>query len=275
MNLTSLSTIKHIFQKHHIKPKKGLGQNFLIDKHVIKKLVAAAQLTSDDSVLEVGPGIGTLTRELALSCKKVTAVEKDRTMIEILKDTLADLKNVDLIRGDILDLPVQMLSPYKVVANLPYYITAPAIRKFLESQSQPETMTLLVQKEVAQRICAKPPRMNILAVSVQFYARPKVISYIKRTSFWPKPRVDSALLHIVPTGNIPANPTTFFSIVKAGFRQPRKYLLNNLSNGLKTDKTEIEKWLSKNSIKPTQRAETLSLQDWINLANTFSLLSSV
>jgi len=167
---------------------------------------------------------------------------------------------------------------YKLVANIPYYLTSPLIRKFLENPpnyNQPEEIILMVQKEVAQRICASPPNMSILAVSVQFYAKAKIIFYVKKENFWPKPKVDSAIIKITPGGLTSSeaggqtSPDLFFKIVKAGFSQPRKQIGNNLSKMLKLDKQQINSWLSKNKIKPTQRAETLSVDDWICLTNNF------
>ncbi|MEK7542451.1 MAG: 16S rRNA (adenine(1518)-N(6)/adenine(1519)-N(6))-dimethyltransferase RsmA [Patescibacteria group bacterium] len=277
MNLTSPRTVKTILAKHEIKPSKGLGQNFLVDGHVVHKLVAAAQVGLEDTVLEIGPGIGTLTQELAKVAKKVIAVEKDQKMVEILKETLAQHKNIEIIYADALKSNYKLKTTnYKLVANLPYYITAPAIRKFLEGEefglrrqeARLQTMTLIVQKEVAQRICAKPPEMSILAVSVQIYATPKIISYIKGSSFWPKPKVDAAILQITPFPQpYPIDFPRFFTIVKAGFKQPRKQLVNNLSKELDLPRQKTEQWLLENNIQPTQRAETLSIQDWINLTN--------
>jgi len=251
-----------------IKPSKRLGQNFLIDKSVVKKVIKAAGLHSKDIVLEVGPGIGALTKEIAKKAGKIITVEKDPRMVEILMDNLKGFKNIEIINKDILKYNFQFSKKYKIVANLPFYITAPVIRKFLESKYPPEEMVLIVQKEVAQRICSKPPKMNILAVSVQFYAKPKIISYISRKSFWPSPKVDSAIIKIVPQKKYKdIDIDLFFKVVKAGFAHPRKQLANNLTNGLKLNKQEVNDLLLKNNIKPSQRAETLAVQDWINLFN--------
>ena len=280
MNLTSKGEIKNLLKKYQIRPSKGLGQNFLIDRGVVKKVIEAAELNLNDIVLEIGPGLGTLTQELAKKAGKVVAVEKDLKMIEVLKETLKDFKNIEVIRGDIRKINIKYCMPnagYKVVANLPFYLTAPVIRKFLEAENPPKEMILIVQKEVGQRICAKPPDMNLLAVSVQFYSKPKIISYISKKSFWPQPKVDSAIIKIVP-GGASENPAAagfsdgakskefrdlFFKIVKAGFSQPRKQLINNLSKELKIEKEKIEKWLIENGIQPTQRAETLNIEDWV------------
>ncbi|OHA64631.1 MAG: ribosomal RNA small subunit methyltransferase A [Candidatus Wildermuthbacteria bacterium RIFCSPLOWO2_01_FULL_48_29] len=271
MTLTSLRLVKEILAKHGIRPSKGLGQNFLIDRGAIRKLVAASSIQSNDTILEIGPGIGTLTQELAQLAKKVISVEKDAKMIEILRETLSEFKNIEIIHGDALKSNYKLpATNYKLVSNLPYYITAPTIRKFLEaSKAKPYSMTLIVQKEVAQRICAKPPKMSILAASVQVYATPKIISYIKKTAFWPKPKVDAAILQITPFPQpYSIDFPKFFTVVKAGFKQPRKQLVNNLSAGFGLSREKTEQWLCSNDIEPARRAETLSVQDWINLTNT-------
>ncbi len=290
MKLTSKGVIKNLLKKHKIRPSKRLGQNFLINKKVVKKVTKTAELCSEDIILEIGPGIGALTQELVKNTKKVIAVEKDPKMVEILKEVLnpvrdfgdrektqkegisngvKDCKNVKIIQGDILKITHLLVIHYKIVANLPFYITAPVIRKFLESDNPPQKMVLIIQKEVAQRICAKPPKMNLLAVSVQFYAKPKIISYVSKISFWPSPKVDSAIIQIIPRSPACGSASfreQFFKIVKAGFSQPRKQLANNLTNGLKLNKEQVKDWLLKNNIKPIQRAETLNISDWINLA---------
>lgn len=280
MDLTSIAAIKKLLKKYETGPSKRLGQNFLIDKRALKKIIEAANLQSKDTVLEIGPGIGTLTQELAGKAEKVVAIEKDPKMIAILKETLKDFKNVEIIKGDVLKIEnyapgniFRLDSKYKVVANLPFYLTAPAIRKFLEStKTQPQLMALVVQKEVAQRICSKPPRMNLLAVSVQFYATPEIFSYVSKKSFWPQPEVDGAVLKITPRSQLVGERDFFFKIVKAGFSQPRKQLINNLSKGLKIEREMIKTWLSQNEISPTQRAETLNIGDWIGLVETFPKL---
>ena len=255
--------------RYKIKPIKRLGQNFLIDKQVIKKVIRAANLNSKDIVLEIGPGTGALTQEIAKTVKKVIAVEKDPRMCEALKENLKDFKNIEIINQDILNYSLPT-THYKLIANLPFYITAPVIRKFLEAKYSPKEMVLITQKEVAQRICSKPPKTNLLAISVQFYAKPKIISYISKKSFYPIPKVDSAIIKITPCAkpSLAQNKDKFFRIVKAGFSHPRKQLANNLSKMLKLDKKNLSFLLLKNNIKPSQRAETLTVQDWINLFNS-------
>lgn len=269
-----------MLEKHKIRPSKGLGQNFLIDKEVVKKFIESAELKPNDVVLEIGPGFGVLTQELAKKAGRVIAVEKDPSMVKVLKELLDcwNVRNVRIIKDDILKInPKYYIIPntkYKIVANLPFYLTVPVIRKFLESDYQPRGMILIIQKEVGQRICAKPPDMNLLAVSVQIYAKPEIVSYISKNSFWPKPKVDSAIIRIAPLINADRkliNTDLFFKIVRAGFSQPRKQLLNNLSKTLKFNKEKTKSWLLKNKIQPIQRAETLKVCDWINLTKSFTL----
>jgi 16S rRNA (adenine1518-N6/adenine1519-N6)-dimethyltransferase len=278
MDLASKFTIKNLLKAYGFQPQKWLGQNFLINKRVLKKITEAADLKPGDVVLEIGPGIGTLTGELAKRARKVIAVEKDSRMTGILHELLkcCNVENVKIINADILKLDTKYKIPntkYKVVANLPYYITSPVIRKFLEISPQPELMVLMVQKEVGQRICAKPPRMNLLAVSVQFYAKPEIISYVPKECFWPQPKVDAAIIKIsnFKSQILNLNKNLFFKIVRSGFSQPRKQLANNLCQGLKIDKKKVGEWLLKNNIKPAQRAETLSIKDWLKLIKNFKI----
>ncbi len=270
MNLTSPTIIKELLGKHGLRPLKRLGQNFLVDQEAVERITEAAGLKPTDIALEIGPGVGAITQELAKKAKKVVAVEKDYKMVEVLEETLLNSENVEVIRGDILKLDVAPYSNYKVIGNLPFYITAPVIRRFLElAQAKPLFMVLVVQKEVGQRICAKPPKMSILGNAVQFYGTPEILFYISKKSFWPQPEVNAAVIKITPRPRLMRDSQTFFKIMKAGFLQPRKQLINNLSKGLKIDKKKVETWLLKNNIAPHQRAETLELTDWLNLTRDF------
>ena len=277
MHYFSKKAIQSLFKQHKVFPKKRLGQNFLIDKKILKKIIKAAGIGREDVILEIGPGIGSLTQELVRNAKNVIAVEKDIKMVEILKEATKNLKNVTIIQNDILKIDLKnyklKAKSYKVVANLPYYIVSPVIRKFLESGYPPRLMVLMVQKEVAQRIVARPPNMSLLAVSVQFYAKAEIISYVSKKSFWPQPKVDSAIIKITPRklSTSPRLVKLFFKTVRAGFSQPRKQIINNLSYVLKIKREKAENWLLKNKIQPNQRAETLKLKDWSRLANTFDV----
>ncbi|MBL7154939.1 MAG: ribosomal RNA small subunit methyltransferase A [Candidatus Portnoybacteria bacterium] len=259
------TTIKNLLQQYHLRPSKRLGQNFLISQKVLQKIIQTANLSKKDIVLEIGPGLGILTQELAEEARKVIAVEKDKRMVEILKDVLRDYKNVEIIAGDILKIQGLPLGGYKLVANIPYYLTSPLIRLFLESPKPPQEMILLIQKEVAQRICGRPPKMSLLAVAVQFYSQPKIISYVSKKSFWPQPKVDSAIIKISNIKKPKNNIKKFFQIVKAGFSSPRKQLVNNLSQKLNLERQEIKTALVECRLDIQVRAENLSVEDWINL----------
>lgn len=265
--LKNCSTKKE-FKK--IKPNKLLGQNFLVDKNVLAKIIAAADLFKNDTVLEVGPGKGILTRELAARANRVVAVEKDRRLAALLQEDFKNAENIEIVQADILKfLKSRPIENYKVVANIPYYLTSHLIRLLLESPHPPREMVLLVQQEVAQRICAQPPRMSLLAIAVQFYAQAKIIAKVPRGAFRPQPKVDSAVIKITPlkkTGNEDF-ARRFFRIAKAGFSQPRKQLQNNLRNGLKIDQEKISAALKSLKIKPAQRAESLALKEWLKLAD--------
>jgi 16S rRNA (adenine1518-N6/adenine1519-N6)-dimethyltransferase len=257
-----------------LKPNKRLGQNFLINKGVIEKMISAAGLMHSDTVIEIGPGLGALTLALAKKVKKVIAVEKDKGLVELLQTKLVNEKinNVQLIEADILNFRASdHAQRYKIVANLPYYITKPVMMMFLEAKQPPESMILMTQKEVAQRICALPPHSNKLAVLTWFFCQPKIISYVSKNSFWPAPKVDSAIIKIAPSDKYKkqVDPNIFSKIVNAGFSQPRKQLLNNFAQSLSLPKAQIITWLKANDIAPTQRAEALSMDDWIKLSKSF------
>lgn len=274
-------------------PKKSLGQHFLRSKEVLEQILRAAQVEKSDWVLEIGPGDGILTRELARRAGRVLAVEKDARLISILQSNLREFDNVEIVQGDILKLvsSIEYLvssvkntkykipdTRYKVVANLPYYAAVAIIRRLLESPQPPHLMILMVQKEVGQRICpstssgrvARPPKMSLLGNCIQFYAQAEIVTFVDKTSFWPQPKVDSAVIKLTAKDPDPQiNYELFFKILKAGFSQPRKQLVNNLSSGLGLDKNEVSAWLKNNGLTPEQRAQTLSLKNWLALAQTF------
>jgi 16S rRNA (adenine1518-N6/adenine1519-N6)-dimethyltransferase len=264
-------------KKPGIKPKKRLGQNFLAQIGIIQKLVAAAAIQPGETVLEIGPGTGNLTAQLAKTGNKIIAAEKDPEMTAILKEKFNGAKNVEILAGDALKFDeTEIAAPYKIAANLPFYLAAPLIRKFLESPNPPLSLAVIVQKEVAQRICSQPPHMNLLAISVQFYATPKIIGYVSKGNFWPVPKVDCAILRIIPKTyegerTDPKFIASFFKIAKAGFSHPRKQLASNLGRGLGLSREAVDSWLTKNRLAPGQRAETLSVENWIGLAQTFGL----
>jgi len=261
----------------NIKPKKSLGQNFLKDDAVVQRIVESANLSSDDVVVEIGPGKGVLTELLAKKCKKVIAIELDERMVEFIKNKFSGIKNVEIIHGDILKINLPELvhgqqftvHGYKVIANLPYYITSPIIRLLLETEFPPSEMILMVQKEVAERIVAKPGEMSILAVSVQYYAEPSYLFTVPRSAFDPEPKVESAVIKIVNSSRSTVHSKdeakNFFRMVKAGFSAKRKTLVNNLSNGLHVDKKEIEEKLISLGFSKNTRAQELGVEDWRSL----------
>ncbi len=274
-SLTPLD-IPWILRQAELKPSRGLGQNFLSDNHILEKIVTLAEVSGDDEVLEIGPGLGSLTRHLALSARKVSAVEIDKKIFALLIDILKEYENINLICGDILEQdPGKLgLQPgYLVVANIPYYITSAVIRHLLEAQVKPARIVLTVQLEVAHRICAQAGDMNLLALSVQVYGKPQVVMRIPSGAFYPPPKVDSAVVRIdlYPQPFIPLeNLELFFALCKAGFGQKRKTLRNSLSHGLRLSTQEVEARLTRAGIDPGRRAETLSLDEWKELVNIWT-----
>lgn len=271
MNELPSIDIPFLLKKYGLRPHKGLGQNFLQDAIALEKIISAAEIQATDTVLEIGPGLGSLTRYLAAAAKAVVAVELDQHLLPPLKTVLALYGNVSLIHGDILELNTSELvreKNYLVVANIPYYITSAVIRHLLESETRPRRIVLTIQKEVAQRICEKPGDMSLLALSVQVYGKPHIAAYIPASAFIPSPNVDSAVLviDIYPTPLIPADLLDrFFKLIKAGFSQKRKTLRNALSAGLSVSTKNATELLGRAAIDPMRRAETLSIEEWQRL----------
>lgn len=263
-----------LLKRYRLHAHKGLGQNFLQDPLALETIVSAAEIQPTDTLLEIGPGLGSLTRYLAVSAKEVIAVELDDKLIPPLKDVLASYQNVQIVHGDILKLLLKDLiaeDDYLVVANIPYYITSAVIRHLLESDSKPRRLVLTIQKEVAQRICAKPGDMSLLALSVQVYGAPRIAAHIPAEAFFPAPQVDSAVLVV----DIFSSPRlkeelidSFFKLVKAGFSQKRKTLRNSLSAALRISPANAAELLTRVGINPQRRAETLSIEEWERLAET-------
>ena len=261
-----------LLRQSGIRPKKRLGQHFLVDEAILDTIVVAAELSPEDIVIEIGPGLGVLTAELARRAGKVIAVELDTRLASLLKRRLASLANVDVINADILKVsPSQLLerkSDYKVVANLPYYITSPILRRFVEASPKPSLMVVMVQKEVGEAIVAGPGKMSLLAVSLQVYSRPKIISHVPSQSFYPQPKVDSAIVRfdLLPQPAVKvADINGFFQVVKCGFTSPRKQLHNSLAQGMGVKPAEVALLLERAGIESQRRAETLSLEEWARL----------
>jgi 16S rRNA (adenine1518-N6/adenine1519-N6)-dimethyltransferase len=261
-----------LLKRHGLRARKGLGQNFLQDPLALQEIVSAAEIQPTDLVLEIGPGLGSLTRYLAAAAKEVVAVELDPSLLPPLQTVLLSHPNVRLIQGDILKLsPKDLITEkdYLVVANIPYYITSAVIRHLLETEVKPRRIVLTVQKEVAERISAKPGDMSLLALSVQVYGQPRIAARIPASAFFPAPKVDSAVLcvDIYPTPLIqPQLLDTFFKLIKAGFSQKRKTLRNSLSSGLHISPANAADLLTRAGIDPQRRAETLSIEEWETLS---------
>ncbi|MEM7536872.1 MAG: 16S rRNA (adenine(1518)-N(6)/adenine(1519)-N(6))-dimethyltransferase RsmA [Chloroflexota bacterium] len=268
--------IRQLLRVAGINPKQSLSQNFLVDTSHLTHILKAADLVPDDVVLEIGPGLGILTQQLAQRVDEtghLFAVELDDRLIPILRGQFAISEHVTIIHEDILSLHFgQLVLPnnlpitsYKVVANLPYNITNGVLRYFLESSHPPDLSVIMVQKEVAERICEEPGALSILAVSVQFFTKPELVHYVPASAFYPQPKVDSAILRLerLPEPAVPdADPKLFFRMVRAGFSQKRKQLLNSLSGGLQLPKPIIGAVMEEAGIDPKRRAQTLSLGEW-------------
>jgi len=280
MTETLLTQTKKLLRAFDLKARKRLGQHFLVDGSVLRKIFTAAEITPEDVIIEVGPGLGLMTAELAKLAGWVVAVELDDNLAAMLKEKFASCQSVTIINEDILKIdPTDLLKEpkipiprYKVVANLPYYITSPVLRHFLEAVVKPERLVVMVQKEVARQIVAKPGDCSVLSIAVQFYGKPTIISYVPARAFYPAPEVDSAILRIdvYPQPPVPVtDEKSFFEVVRAGFTQPRKQIVNSLAQGSGLPKEEVRARLEKAGIAATRRAETLTLDEWAKLWQVF------
>ena len=277
--LSSHQATKEVVQKHNFKFSKSLGQNFLIDTNVIDRILEGARVKEGDYVIEVGPGIGTLTKEMGRSAEKVVAIEIDKTLIPILEETLEDFPNIEVINQDILKVNVQELvkeklngGPVKLVANLPYYITTPIVMKFLEEDIPVTDIVVMVQKEVADRMNAKPNTKDYgaLSVAVQYYCDTEIVAKAPRHMFMPQPNVDSTVigLHVREEQIYHVdNEDIFFKTVKASFGQRRKTLLNSLGGLGFLRKDQIKEALKEAKKKKKRRGETLSIEEFASLSN--------
>lgn len=277
--LYSPKYVKEILNRYGFKFSKSLGQNFLIDGNIVRKISEAGDITKEDCILEIGPGIGTLTEELALKAKKVVAVELDESLLPILDETLKDYDNVEIIHGDILEVDINKLiekklegGPIKVVANLPYYVTTPIIARLIEEDFNIESIIVMIQKEVADRIVASPnnKQYGSLSVFVNFYTSPEIMVKVPKTVFMPQPKVDSSVIKLKLKKDLPeVNRKIFFKVVKSAFGKRRKTILNALSsNDLGVNKETIKEVLEKLDIPLEARAENLNIEDFIKISKT-------
>ena len=274
LDLTHIGTLRSLLYANNMRPNKSFGQNFLTDRDVLNRIVEAAEIAPDDEVLELGAGTGVLTRELAKQAQRVVAVELERDVLTFLAKTTAHYPNVEIVERSLLYLdPTEVFgeAPYKLVANLPYYITAPTFRHFLESANPPRVMVVMVQQEVAERITAQPGDLSVLAISIQFYGQPRIVERVPSSAFYPAPKVDSAILRVdfspqyadmLPSK---AERDSFFRVVQAGFSEKRKQLHNSLTHGLHYKNELVRSWLAEAGIDASRRAEMLSIDEWLTL----------
>ncbi|KKP37785.1 MAG: hypothetical protein UR28_C0027G0005 [Candidatus Peregrinibacteria bacterium GW2011_GWF2_33_10] len=283
-DLTNPAQIKNLLIKYNLLAQKKLGQNFLINKKVLGKIVKAGEVGDQDEVLEIGPGIGVLTTELAKHANHVTSIELDSKLLPLLKSTTYDFKNIEILNEDALKFKIKN-SKFKIISNIPYYITSPLINHFLKDEiveksslgvepNVPELIVLLVQKEVAEKICMKgefKSKHSVLSLNVQIFAEAEIVDFVSKTSFYPQPKVTSAILKIRPHPKlnlhekIIQNLPSFFKTIQAGFSNPRKQIHNCLSNGLHLSSEKTIQILSQANIDAKRRAETLEIKEWEKL----------
>lgn len=275
VDLSELKNLKLALKLSGLEAKKSYGQNFLVDKEALETIVDSAVLSSDDTVLEIGPGLGVLTDELVKHAGRVVAVEADAELAELLERRAQD--NLTVVATDALQYDLaQLPRGYKVVANLPYYITSLLLRFLLESENKPVSITVLVQKEVAERIIAQPGQMSVLACSVQYYGAPRLVRVVPAASFYPSPKVDSAILHI-DLGTEPAfvaDTKKLFRLIKAGFGEKRKMLRNALAGGLAITGEQAVALIASAGLKETARAQELSLAEWKKLYQAYDAFAT-
>lgn len=281
--ISSPKRTKEIVQKHGFKFSKSLGQNFLIDQNILDNIVDGANILETDYVIEVGPGIGSLTQNIAERANSVVAIEIDKTLIPILQETLKDYKNVEVINEDVLKLDLHKLvedkfknNKAKVIANLPYYVTTPIIMKFLEEKVPVQSLTIMIQKEVAERMQAKPGTKDYgaLSIAVQYYCNPKILLKVPPSVFIPQPKVESTVIRLdildKPRVHV-EREDLFFGLVKDAFGKRRKTLLNALSSGdLKLEKDMLKEVLSLSNIEENRRGETLTIEEYATLSNNLA-----
>ena len=280
--LAPSAQVKRLLYQSGLKARRSLGQHFLIDETVLKTIIEAAELSPEDTVIEVGPGLGIVTAELVRNAGNVIAVELDTRLASLLKRRSGSLANLSVINADILKVNLSQLlegkSKYKVVANLPYYITSPVLRYFVEALPNPSLMVVMVQKEVGEAIVTGPGKMSLLAISLQMYSEPKIVSYVPAQSFYPQPKVDSVILRLdlLPEPAVKVTDVEgFFEVVRCGFSSRRKQLHNSLAHGLGIKPAEVALLLEKANIDPKRRAETLSLEEWAELYDVVAVSKKV
>lgn len=277
MSFDTPAKVKQVCEKYNFKPSRHVGQNFLIDKNIISKIIEQADLGPDDFVVEIGPGLGVLTNELSKKVKKVLAIEVDRKIYNILKNEFS-WPNVEILNANILKVSNQEIvghldADYKIVSNLPYHITSGIIEKFIKFSPKPKQITIMVQREVGDRMLAEPPDMNLLALMVGFYAAAKKLFKVSKNSFWPVPKVDSVITQLCPKTEQEIEKLIdlrrideFWALVKAGFRSKRKFLYSNLKRHAQVRENVLDSAFSELALNKNIRSQNLSLEKWLNLA---------
>ena len=271
--------VRSLLREYGITPRKEIGQHFLTDRHVLRRIITAADLDAESVVVEIGPGLGSLTEALADSAGEVVAIELDERLVSLLRERFSSRNSVRIVHGDILRVGLSGLvdarAQFKVVANLPYHITSAILRRLLESPTKPRLMILMMQREVAERVVARPGEMSVLSVSVQFYGKPSLIGTVPAGAFYPRPAVNSAIVRIDVYDRHSTrvnDEARFFRIVHAGFSQRRKQLRNSLSAGLRLPIQETVGTLRGCGIAETRRPQTLSVEEWVEVYHAFTPL---
>lgn len=275
----NLKTLKQLLEHYGLSPNKTYGQNFLMDDMVLHRMAEVAEVTAEDFVVEVGPGIGNLTRVLLEQAGQVVSIEKDDQFLSVLREYKSEHDNFDYVLSDVLEVDITKVvgvDEYKVVANIPYYVTGKIIQHFIQTQLRPQSMTLLMQKEVAQNMTAAAGKLNLLALSVQLYADVRLVEVVQSHKFYPEPKVDSAVVHITfsknPKYNLPVSEQKLFQLLRACFAGKRKQIHNTLQNNLGLTKEQVETVLSKAGLEDSLRPQQLTIEQWLELAKQIDAL---
>ena len=266
--LTDPEHLKNLMRGLKFKPNEVLGQNFLVDENALSEIISVAQIKPTETVVEIGPGLGVLTGELVKSAARVIAIEKDKRFIDVLKSSFRQDQNLEIIDGDALQFNFEQIKgDYKIVANIPYYLTSHLLQNLLALKHKPALIVLMMQKEVGERIVAEAGELSILGISVQVFADAAIEVSVPKTSFWPRPKVDSVIISIRPSAKFPeiADQKSFFRILKIAFAGKRKQIHNALANGLKISKEDLDALLEKSGVPRTARPQDLTIKQWISL----------
>lgn len=273
MDITNLKTLKTLLEKHGLWAKKRFGQNFLINRNIVEKIIKTGEINDKDIIIEIGPGPGVLTQELCKKAQKVICIEMDREMIPLLKEATQEFRNTEILQLDGLTYEPQEKN-YKLIANLPYNVATAIIKHFLFQKNRPSLIVVMTQLEVAEKMCALRGNMNVLALTIQPFGKPKIIAQIPPGNFYPAPKVTSAIIKIEPLDSplVPENyKEKYFQIIHAAFHQKRKMLAGTLAKSLKIEKSEVEKILESCGISKTARPQELTIQNWTEFVEKINL----